>query len=507
MLCRLGCGLLMTVLLGTAAAGQVLVVRPGEGKPPPPVPRTEEEEPQVMEVSPAAEPIPALRIRFWPPAEKRLRGDAMVQVQRALLLNAELPDRAERDREFAERYSDWISADLADLPREEIRAYLDHVQPVLEELRDLPHGEPTVPDPRFEAMSGTKLFTLVLPEIQGMRQLARLLQLEARLALAEGRQEDALRNLQNGLRLGEVAGSATPVIIGRLVGIAITGIILEELRLAMTLPDAPNYYWALATIPNSVWDMRESVAFELGIMPRVFDKLRTLPDEKHDASTWRERLLEWIDEFQQMASEGSTSRPSDEERARRAFLRLGAGAMMVMMDGAAREALRSDGVDPSDMTPSEAIARATLRDMEKVRDEQLKWLLLPASLGHEQIRELSEPFDLLDYREEGPVPFPPARAMSMVMSPSIRAASDAERRGLQTVAVLATVEALRMHAARHGEFPEQLDQLDPVPAWPDPVVNGPFAYERVSPQRVILQRSPTSTGWRLPHLILQLREN
>jgi hypothetical protein len=436
----------------------------------------------------------------------------MVQVQRALLLHAELPDRAERDREYVERFSEWHSAELSELPREEIRAYLEHFHPVLQELRDLPHGERPVPDSRFEAMSGIKLFTLVLPEIQGMRQLARLLQLEIRLALAEGRHDDALKSLQSGLRLGEVAGSATPVIIGRLVGIAITGVMLEELRHAMTLPDAPNYYWALATIPSSIWDMRESVAFELGIMPRVLGKLRTLPDEKRDPSTWRERLLEGIDEFQQMASAGP-SQPSARNSARNEeadsslLLRLSAGLMMLTMDGPARETLRQDGIDPGEMTPSEVIARATLHDLEKVRDEQLKWMLLPASLGHVQIPEFSQPFDLLEYREEDPVPFPAARVLTMIMSPAVRAATDAEMRGHQTVALLATVEALRMHAARHGHFPERLDQLDPVPAWLDPAVNGPFDYEWISPQRIILKRSATSASRGLPNLILQLRED
>ena len=42
---------------------------------------------------------------------------------------------------------------------------------------------------------------------------------------------------------------------------------------------------------------------------------------------------------------------------------------------------------------------------------------------------------------------------------------------------LMTVEALRMHAANHdGKLPESLDQLDPVPAMPDPYTGKQFGF-------------------------------
>jgi hypothetical protein len=131
----------------------------------------------------------------------------------------------------------------------------------------------------------------MLPELQQMRELARLLQIDIRLALAEERHDDALRGIQAGIRLGEVAGSATPVIIGRLVGIAIHGVMLEQVRTAIATPNAPNYYWALATLPESLWDMRGAIEFELNAMPRLLTSVRTLPDEALEPSAWRERLL------------------------------------------------------------------------------------------------------------------------------------------------------------------------------------------------------------------------
>jgi hypothetical protein len=159
------------------------------------------------------------------------------------------------------------------------------------------------------------------------------------------------------------------------------------------------------------------------------------------------------------------------------------------------------------MTPSEAILRATRHDLLRARDEQLKWMLLPESLDHTPIPEMNLSYDPFEYRERDPIPFPAARILTGLLTPAVNAARDAGVRSQQNVAVLATVEALRMHAARHGQFPETLEQLDPVPAWSDPVTNQPFFYEQRSTREALLKRSPmTSRGWTPPVLILKLRE-
>jgi len=187
--------------------------------------------------------------------------------------------------------------------------------------------------------------------------------------------------------------------------------------------------------------------------------------------------------------------------------RLLGGVITIAMDGLAREYLDRLGKDTSSMTPSEAILRATRHDLLRERDEQLKWLLLPESLDRSPIPELNLSYDPFEYRERDPIPFPTARTLTRMLTPAMNAAQSAGVRSQQTVAVLATAEALRMHAARHGRFPEALEQLEPVPAWHDPVSNQPFGYELRSPSEAILKRSPMSSfGWTPPDLILKLRE-
>jgi hypothetical protein len=117
---------------------KLLVVEPGQ---PQPVPSPPINEPQLMVVSPAAEPDPALSIRFWLAPDQRRPGNAMVQVQRALLMHSQNPDRAEHQRNQVGTWGDWLTRDLADLPRDEVRTYLKSYRNVLDELYELPYFE------------------------------------------------------------------------------------------------------------------------------------------------------------------------------------------------------------------------------------------------------------------------------------------------------------------------------------------------------------------------------
>jgi hypothetical protein len=64
----------------------------------------------------------------------------------------------------------------------------------------------------------------------------------------------------------------------------------------------------------------------------------------------------------------------------------------------------------------------------------------------------------------------------------------------QQLAILQTVEALRLHAAIRGGLPESLAEL-PVPAPLDPATGRPIAYS-VTGKRALLEPGQTSAGWR-----------
>jgi hypothetical protein len=60
--------------------------------------------------------------------------------------------------------------------------------------------------------------------------------------------------------------------------------------------------------------------------------------------------------------------------------------------------------------------------------------------------------------------------------PATQAIQVAHTRHLQQTNTLRVIEALRIYAAEHGHWPEQLDEIKAVPVPLDPVTNKPFDY-------------------------------
>ena len=92
--------------------------------------------------------------------------------------------------------------------RDKARKYLELFENALREV-ELGALRPTCDwefDQRKEGMS------LLIPEIQEMRQLARLMQLKARLAILDGKTDEAMQWIETGLVMGRHV-SQGPILI------------------------------------------------------------------------------------------------------------------------------------------------------------------------------------------------------------------------------------------------------------------------------------------------------
>ena len=142
---------------------------------------------------PAAAPSPALKYRLVPERPGLIPGNAAIFYHRALLVAG--THRADLDAERKavppatqpETTDDliyrWLEGPIADVPRDEARALIARFQTPLREVELA--ATRTTCDWEFE--SRTEGITLLLPEIQAMRSLARLVALKARLAILDGR--------------------------------------------------------------------------------------------------------------------------------------------------------------------------------------------------------------------------------------------------------------------------------------------------------------------------------
>src|SRR5688572_26651325 len=121
-----------------------------------------------------------------------------------------------------------------------------------------------------------------LPYLSEARTFARLMAMEARLLAREGRYEESADMLRRLFVLGQHLGnSREPVLVDGLVGVGVSALALDRAAQISQLPDAPNRYWALTTLPAPMFDINRWMRSE-----RIFltVSLPALRDPEHITS-------------------------------------------------------------------------------------------------------------------------------------------------------------------------------------------------------------------------------
>lgn len=432
----------------------------------------------------AAEPDPPLRYRLWPATVKQKPHDATPFVLRALLLQHQAIHRdPESAAEYNEEYGRYNDAAVDELPRDEVRRFLQRYgEPALKELERAENRMGVSYDLGLNELSISEAVSTLLPEVQEMRNLARLLQLRARLAIAEERWADAVDDLRLGLRLSEFAGQTSDFIVTRLVGMAIAGMMLSTVEEATRLPDSPNLYWALTTVPASrLFDATNAVEYELDFWGRLYEG-DPLSEDPVGAEASRRELVRLFESALGMFA----GRPTPDVEVQRMLV----GLAVVTYGEPSREMLAEtpEWADRADqLSAPEAVWRAVALKLQRARDEKLKWLRLPATSLRSRAEADGEPTRTVTWND----PIGVLAQMNTVAATAVRKSSDHLRQRLH---FLITIEAIRTDAASRGELPETLEELGPVPAWDDPITGEPFEYRRTSTMTGTLSRAPRFPG-------------
>lgn len=476
---------LMLLLIASPAPAQVLL-SPALQDPPQAEAEVPKPEPKVIKLHPAGEPDPALRYRFWPAIDQQRHASPHPFWSRANLLAAQALAQ-DRDHEFAALFEKIRALPLDQVANEETQQFLQRYgTAALQQLSEIDRLMDTNYDLQLEARSLTEMFELMLPEIQESRQLARLLQIRARVAIAEQRWDDAVNDIRVGFRLAEIVGDSAPLLVNKLTGFAIAGVMLGVVEEAIQQPDCPNLYWALASIPSEqVFEIRDALQFEVGNIARAL-RVEAL-DRRESLSTEiaRNQLVTVVQQALQFAGplDDHSDRDHDSDHV---IARLLAGMYVVAMAEPSRELL-SDSKDWSanggDLSAAQAVALATQLRLRRTRDDGTKWHLLPPELKIDIEEKFN--FGKQDLRAADVV-----TVLTGLLLPAQKAAVGAARRGVQQQYLWMTLEALRMHAAQSGELPQSLDDLQPVPALFDAISQTPFDYERTSPTTATLTHAP-----------------
>ncbi len=429
---------------------------------------------------PAAEPRPALKYRLAPERRDLEPGNAAIFYHRALLLtnqartrsaaNAATDGEPPTGRPVAvdEPVSRWIAGPIAEIPRDRARAVLAAFVDALKEV-DLGASRSAC-DWEFDRRS--EGINVLLPEIQEMRSIARLQALRARLAILDGRLDEAFRRIEDGLTIGRQVGQG-PVAIQALVGAAIDHLMVRCLEDWVQAPGAPSLYWALADRPRPAVDLRPALEGERYFLEKELPGLADL-----DRGPWGlDQARRFADEMQRkLFTLASDARPASESVApgQAAFRRLGVAAVCGKIYPRARRALIAGGRSEAEVEAMPVIQVSmlvTYGEYKTLRDDSYKWMGLPYWQSFRQV----------DARNMGTVEekmVNPLLTLFQFATPPLNAVRLAAVRVDRQLDALQCVELIRLHAAAHGgKLPATLGAITEAPAPLDPATGEPFAYE------------------------------
>ncbi|MGB7325835.1 MAG: hypothetical protein WBD31_13255 [Rubripirellula sp.] len=429
----------------------------------------------VVTLRPMAAPDPLMKYRLWPAPQDRNELNPMHPINRALIM---LYQQTPPDDDAWEKVESWADTPPDELPVEEVQRTLGYFGKSLDELASIENAMRIEYTLDTHNMTAAETASLVVPELQDMRLLARLIELRARLEIRQSRYDDAIATLRLGFRLSDAAGNSTHFLVGKLIGVAIAQRMLAVIETAIVRDDFPNLYWAMAALPSDrLFRMNESLEHESVLLNKLIQETGEFTDEpigREAAIARLDSLTIAIDDLIR-ANSGDESEPE--------LARLMSGVYVAAMAEPARELLAETPLGAkksSDLSAAEAVLRSIRLRWERHRDRYLAWTSLPPELWANYETERNAAFgnepEILDPIDK--VAWVVTARLSLPISASYRAELTRNR--------LMLFEAIRMHASETGRLPETLSGLQPVPAWLNPLTALPFDYQRTHAGRAVV---------------------
>jgi hypothetical protein len=399
-----------------------------------------------MTVQRAPAPRPALRYQLLPDLRDMNPGNAILGYTKCFAEQYNFW----RNKEAIENREKWQTMPLHDLPVNEVKRLYNRRSP----LRYADYAA------RLDGVDWQILLpmksegtNLLLPDLQGLRELAGALKVRFRVEVVERRYDDALYTAQTMFALSRHLGEH-PTMIGELVGMAVASVAIGPVDELIQQPGAPNVFWALADLPQPFVDLRKGAQGDRAMMMKTF----RLIDERAPMSEAQiEKAVDSIHELFQAwnlkkdVRQVLNTRAKDAGHVRAARRRL-------------REVLGAG--DTIEKLPAlQVVLLDEKREYEERRDAELRAIALPFWQARPFLRAGTRP---QGERED---------ALFAELSPLCAKVKMAQARLDQRIGLLRCVEALRMYAAAHeGRLPIKLADVDlPLPV--DAVTGEPFVYE------------------------------
>jgi hypothetical protein len=446
-------------------------------------PPAKPDEPIVVKLTlhPAKPPAAALEYPLLPRFVDQTSGNAAMLYSKTII---SLTDRKEPN-DFWDKVDRWSAMPPAELPKSDVYNALAKFHEVLKMTKMAARRSNCDWEPPIHEQED--IFSILLPEMQQLREIGRLLALRARLEIAEGHPAEALETLQTGYSLARHTADCPFVICG-LVGAAISGMMDNQLETLVQSPNCPNLYWSITALPNPLIDLRPGLGLEADSLFLEFPELRDLEHARHTPEEWESILVRFGQRWRLIAAMGGEGGSSLEQIGMTAFM---TGRAMALFPRAKLELVAAghDRKTVDAMPAAQVILLHMVMTFKRSRDEMFKWFNLPywqARVGMEDTdRKLSR-----EIREQELVP------VASVLLPALSSVRLASVRSERRIALLRVIEALRFYAAEHdGKLPEALDNIKEVPLPVDPVSGKPFGYKLGDGKATLDAPPPAGETW------------
>ncbi len=426
-----------------------------------------------LTVPPKPAPKPALKYQLLPELTEMQSGNPILGYLRCFSEQHNFF----HNREAVLKREEYQKMPLASLPVKELKGY---GQQILEQADYAARLD--TPDWQMLYKMRKEGTHLLLPDLQGMRDLTRVLKVRFRVAVAEKQFDAGIRTAKTMFALSRHVGKH-PTLIGDLVAMAIANETIGPLEEMLQQPGCPNLYWALTELPSPLVEIRNGIRGE-----RVLDgpELARISDRRPMTVAELEHAIDAItDLYDRMTlkfglwapsskpvkkdnADGKSPRQPGKENQGDITPRewLTAIAKDAASLRAARKRLVDAGLDEKKVAsfpPLQVIFLDEKREFEERRDDHTKGMLLPYWQGESFLAK-----SRLKKQE----------CLFRLLIPVCTKIRNLQARLDQRLALLRTVEALRLHGAAHaGQLPDNLtDVAVPLPI--DPITGKPFHYTK-----------------------------
>ncbi|MBI9017581.1 MAG: hypothetical protein JEZ07_10015 [Phycisphaerae bacterium] len=433
----------------SAAHGQVSLIASNDKKPVKKSNVTELE----LTISSAAEPVPALRYQFEFDYLKRKTGNAAIEYMKVA---EHFPE------ELSKNVSDWWDLPIGELPDQaEFYINADQWYKLLLSASLCEQCDWQIPI-RQEGIAA------LLPHLSTMRNYARAIALKARLEIANGHFDQAVETISVGFIMAQNTAK-DGVLISQLVGIAISGIMLETVEDFIACDNAPNLYWAMAFLPRPMFVMNDVMDVERAwvfvSMPDLGKLEETIMTEQQAAAKVNEMMSTMT------MLEGDSSGQQ------------GLVAVLMLRDYAAAKAfLKSQGYSDDKLEQMPAVQAVMIyyfKDYKILSDDLYKWFAIPFPQAWPHLKETDK---LISQRSKTDFKNP----LVMVL-PAIARVYENEIRLASRRCAVEAIEAIRMYAAENNKLPDSLADIKIVPVPKDPSTGKPFEYKKTASNKATLE--------------------